>query len=178
MWGAPRYKYAVREVRVANGTLTIGLTTFALSNVIRVEVVGVARPEPIGAWANQVAYPFGIVAVVVLLLRTVGIDDIPWEAALAMACAGIAWPAARAWQRTRLWKPLWRYPVSALQVVTASQHVHRLCAHDVRHLAALAELVGAAMKNPAISYHGSIQLISNADALHSMADAGRESMVR
>ena len=176
MWGEPRYKYAARDVRVANGTLTIGLTTFALSNVMRVEVVAVASPRPIGAWANQVAYPFLIVAVVVLLLRLVG-ADVPWEAALAMACAGLAWPVARAWQRTKFWKPLWKYPVFALQLVTATQHVHRICAHDDRHLAALAQLLGAAMKDPSISYHGTIQLISNADALHTM-EAGRDSMVR
>lgn len=177
MWGGPRYKYAVRDVRIANGTLTIGLTTFALSTVMRVEIVGVARPQPIGAWANQVAYPFGIVAVVALLLRLVGFDDIPWEAALAMACAGLAWPAARVWQRSQLWKPLWKHPVFALQLVTATQHVHRICAHDTRHLAALAALLAAAMKDPAISYHGTIQLITNADALHTM-EASRDSMVR
>lgn len=177
MFGGPRYRYAVRDVRVANGTLTIGLTTFGLSSVMRVEVVGVAKPQPIGEWANQVAYPFLIVAVVVLLLRLVGADGVPWEAALAMACAGLAWPAARVWQRTKLWKPLWKYPVFALQLVTATQHVHRICAHDPRHLAALAELLAVAMKNPDISYHGSIQLITNADALHTM-EAGRESMVR
>jgi len=177
MLGEPRYKYAVREVRVANGVLSIGLTTFALSNVMRVEVINVARPQPIGAWANQVAYPFAIVAVIVLLLRMVGADGVPWEAALAMACAGVAWPAARAWQRTRFWKPVWKYPVHALQLVTATQHVHRICAHDDRHLAALAELVGAAMKDPSIRYHGSIQLISNADSLHTL-EAGRDSMVR
>jgi hypothetical protein len=62
-------------------------------------------------------------------------------------------------------------------MVTATQHVHRICAHDMRHLAALADLVGAAMKDPKISYHGTVQLISNADALHTM-DAGRDSMVR
>ena len=176
MLGEPRYRYAARDVRVANGTLTIGLTTFALSNVMRVEVISVASPKPIGAWANQVAYPFVIVAVIVLLLRMVG-ADVPWEAALAMACAGLAWPVARVWQQTKFWKPLWKYPVFALQMVTATQHVHRICAHDARHLAALAELVGAAMKDPAISYHGKIQLISNADALHTM-EAGRDSMVR
>jgi hypothetical protein len=177
MLGEPRYRYAVREVRVANGMLTIGLTTFALSNVMRVEVIGVAKPQPIGAWANQVAYPFCIVAVIVLLLRMAGADGIPWEAALAMACAGLAWPAARLWQRTQFWKPVWRYPVFALQMVTTTQHVHRICAHDDRHLAALAELLGAAMKNPAISYRGTIQLISNADTLHTM-EATRDSMVR
>ena len=176
MLGEPRYKYAVREVRVANGMVTIGLTTFALSNVMRVEVISVARPEPIGPWANQVAYPFGILAVVVLLLGLVG-ADVPWEAALAMACAGAAWPAARVWQRTPFWKPVWKYPVFALQLVTATQHVHRICAHDPRHLAALAELLGAAMKNPAISYRGSIPLITNADTLHTM-EASRDSMVR
>ncbi|MFC8801272.1 hypothetical protein ACFT2C_26360 [Promicromonospora sp. NPDC057138] len=177
MLGGPRYKYAVREVRVANGVLSIGLTTFALSNVMRVEVVGVAKPQPIGAWANQVAYPFAIVAVVVLLLRMAGADGIPWEAAFAMACAGAAWPAARAWQRTDFWKPVWKYPVFALQMVTATHHVHRLCAHDARHLAALAELLGVAMKDSSISYSGSIQLITNADALHTM-EAGKDSMVR
>lgn len=177
MLGEPRYKYAVREVRVANGILTIGLTTFALSAVMRVEVIGVAKPQPIGAWANQVAYPFGIVAVVVLLLRLVGADAVPWEAALAMACAGLAWPAARAWQLTQFWKPVWKYPVYALQLVTATQHVHRICAHDARHLAALADLLGVAMKNPAISYHGSIELITNADVLHTL-EASRDSMVR
>jgi hypothetical protein len=177
MLGEPHYKYAVREVRVANGVLTIGLTTFALSNVMRVEVIGVAKPQPIGAWANQVAYPFVIVAVVVLLLRMAGAEDIPWEAAFATACAGLAWPAARAWQRTQFWKPVWKYPVFALQLVTATQHVHRICAHDARHLAALAALLGVAMKNPAISYTGTIQLISNADTLHTM-EAGRDSMVR
>lgn len=176
MFGEPRYKYAARDVRVANGTLTIGLTTFALNTVMRVEIIGVARPQPIGAWANQVAYPFLIVAVVVLLLRIVGVD-VPWEAALAMASAGLGWPLARVWQRTRFWKPVWKHPVFALQMVTASQHVHRICAHDARHLAALAELVGAAMKDPAISYHGKIQLISNADALHTL-EASRDSMVR
>ncbi|WP_275003036.1 DUF6232 family protein [Promicromonospora iranensis] len=176
MFGEPRYKYAAREVRVANGTLTIGLTTFALSNVMRVEVVGVARPQPIGAWANQVAYPFCIVAVIVLLLRMVG-ADIPWEGALAMACAGLGWPTARAWQQTRFWKPLWKYPVYALQLVTATQHVHRICAHDDRHLAALAHLLAAAMKDPSISYHGTIQLITNADSLHTL-EATRDSMVR
>lgn len=177
MWGGPRYRYAVRDVRVANGALTIGLTTFALSNVMRVEVVSVARPQPIGAWANQVAYPFCIIAVVILLLRMVGADAVPWEAALATACAGLGWPAARAWQQTQFWKPVWKYSVFALQLVTATQHVHRICAHDARHLAALAALVGAAMKDPAISYHGTIQLISNADALHTM-EASRDSMVR
>jgi hypothetical protein len=177
MLGEPRYRYAEREVRVANGMLTIGLTTFALSNVMRVEVIGVAKPQPIGAWANQVAYPFGIIAVIVLLLRLVGAEGVPWEAALAMVCAGLAWPAARAWQRTQFWRPVWKYPVFALQMVTATQHVHRICAHDSRHLAALAELLGAAMKNPAITYRGTIQLISNADALHTM-EATRDSMVR
>lgn len=177
MLGEPRYKYAVREVRVAKGMLTIGLTTFALSNVMRVEVIGVASPRPIGAWANQVAYPFGIVALIVLLLRMVGADGVPWEAALAMACAGVAWPAARAWQLTRFWRPMWKYPVYALQLVTATQHVHRLCAHDARHLAALAELLGAAMKDSTISYSGSILLITNADALHTL-EASRDSMVR
>ncbi|WP_423463397.1 hypothetical protein ACO229_00790 [Promicromonospora sp. MS192] len=177
MLGEPRYRYAVREVRVANGVLTIGLTSFALGNVMRLEVIGVAKPQPIGAWANQVAYPFGIVAVVVLLLRMAGADGIPWEAALAMACAGAAWPAARLWQRTGFWKPVWKYPVFALQMVTASQHVHRLCAHDSRHLAALAELVSAAMKDPSISYSGTVLLITNADALHTM-EAGKDSMVR
>jgi len=177
MLGEPRYKYAVREVRVENGMLTIGLTTFALSSVMRFEVVHVANPRPIGAWANQVAYPFAIVAVIVLLLRMVGADGIPWEAALAMACAGVAWPAARAWQLTRFWKPMWKYPVYALQMVTATQHVHRLCAHDPRHLAALAALLGVAMKDSTISYHGSIELITNADALHTL-EAGKESMVR
>ena len=177
MWGEPRYTYAARDVRVANGTLTIGLTTFALSNVMRVEVVGVASPKPIGAWANQVAYPFFIVAVIVLLLRLVGADGVPWEAVLAMACAGLAWPVARVWQQTKFWTPLWKYPVYALQMVTATQHVHRICAHDMRHLAALADLVGAAMKDPKISYHGTVQLITNADKLHTM-DAGRDSMVR
>lgn len=176
MFSGPRYRYATREVRVANGTLTIGLTTFALSNVMRVEVIGVAKPQPIGAWANQVAYPFCIVAVIVLLLRLVG-ADVPWEAALAMACAGLAWPVARVWQRTQFWKPLWKYPVFALQMVTTTQHVHRICAHDARHLAALAQLLGAAMKDPSISYHGTIQLISNADTLHTL-EAGRDSMVR
>jgi hypothetical protein len=140
-------------------------------------VINVAKPQPIGAWANQVAYPFGIVAVVVLLLRLVGADAVPWEAALAMACAGLAWPVARAWQLTQFWKPVWKYPVHALQLVTATQHVHRICAHDARHLAALADLLGVAMKNPAISYHGSIELITNADALHTL-EAGKESMVR
>ena len=176
MWGEPRYSYAARDVRVANGTLTIGLTTFALSNVMRVEVVAVASPKPLGAWANQVAYPFCIVAVIVLLLRLVG-ADVPWEAALAMACAGLAWPVARAWQRTKFWKPLWKYPVFALQIVTATQHVHRVCAHDMRHLVALAELVGAAMKDPKISYQGIVQLITNADKLHTM-ETGRDSMAR
>jgi hypothetical protein len=177
MWGGPRYQYAVREVRIANGMLTIGFTTFALSNIVRVEVVGVAKPQPIGPWANQVAYPFGIVAVIVLLLRLVGADGVPWEAALATACAGLGWPAARVWQRTPFWKPVWKFPVFALQMVTATQHVHRICAHDSRHLVALAELLGAAMKNPKISYNGSIQLISNADVLHTM-EAGKDSMVR
>ncbi|MCP2264337.1 DUF6232 family protein [Promicromonospora thailandica] len=177
MLGEPRYRYAVREVRVANGVLTIGLTSFALSNVMRLEVITVARPQPIGAWANQVAYPFAIVAVVVLLLRMAGADGIPWEAALAMGCAGLAWPAARLWQQTPFWKPVWRYPVYALQMVTASQHVHRICAHDDRHLAALAELVSAAMKDPSISYRGTVQLISNADQLHTL-EAGKDSMVR
>jgi hypothetical protein len=176
MWGGPRYQYAAREVRIANGMLTIGLTTFALSNVVRVEVVSVAKPQPIGPWANQVAYPFGIVAAIVLLLRLVG-ADLPWEAALATACAGLGWPAARAWQQTNFWKPVWRHPVFALQLVTATQHVHRICAHDPRHLAALAELLGAAMKNPSISYNGTIQLISNADALHTL-ETGKDSMVR
>ena len=87
------------------------------------------------------------------------------------------WPVARAWQQTKFWKPVWKYPVFALQLVTATQHVHRICAHDARHLAALAALLGAAMKDPAISYHGTIQLISNADALHTM-EASRDSMVR
>jgi hypothetical protein len=177
MLGEPRYRYAVRDVRVANGVLSIGLTSFALGNVMRVEVIGVAKPQPIGAWANQVAFPFCIAAVVLLLLRMAGADDIPWEAALATACAGLAWPATRVWQRTGFWRPVWRYPVFALQMVTASQHVHRICAHDDRHLAALAELVGAAMKDPSIRYHGSIQLISNADSLHTL-EAGRDSMVR
>ncbi|WP_454859183.1 hypothetical protein [Promicromonospora soli] len=177
MLGEPRYKYAVREVRVENGMLTIGLTTFALSSVMRFEVVNVATPRPIGAWANQVAYPFAIVAVIALLLRMVGADAVPWEAAVAMACAGAAWPAARAWQLTRFWKPMWKYPVYALQLVTATQHVHRLCAHDPRHLAAIAALLGVAMKNPAISYHGSIELITNADMLHTL-ETGKESMVR
>jgi hypothetical protein len=177
MLGEPRYKYAVREVRVAKGMLTIGLTTFALSNVMRVEVINVASPRPIGAWANQVAYPFGIIAVVVLLLRAVGADGVPWEAALAMAWAGLAWPAARAWQRTKFWTPMWKYPVYALQLVTATQHVHRLCAHDARHLAALAGLLGAAMKDPTISYNGTIELITNADSLHTL-EASRDSMVR
>lgn len=172
----PRYKYAVREVRVANGVLTIGLTTFALGNVMRVEVVGVARPQPIGPWVNQVAYPFAIVAVVMLLLRLVG-AEVPWEAVVAMACAGLAWPAARLWQRSGLWQPLWRYPVYALEMITATQHVHRICAHDDRHLAALAELLAAAMKNPDISYTGTIQVISNADALHTL-ETGKESMAR
>lgn len=176
MGRGPRYKYAVREVRVANGMLTVGLTTFALSNVMRVEVVPVARPQPIGPWVNQVAYPFAIVAVVMLLLRLVG-AEVPWEAVVAMACAGLAWPAARLWQLTRFWQPLWRYPVFALEMITATQHVHRICAHDPRHLAALAELLGAAMKNPAISYTGTIEVISNADALHTL-ETGKESMVR
>ncbi|HEV6952017.1 MAG TPA: hypothetical protein VKY86_02085 [Promicromonospora sp.] len=177
MLGEPRYKYAARDVRVANGVLSIGLTSFALSNVMRLEVIGVARPQPIGAWANQVAYPFGIVAVVVLLLRMAGADGVPWEAAVASACAGAAWPAARLWQRTPLWKPAWRYPVYALQMVTASQHVHRVCAHDDRHLAALAELVSAAMKDSSLTYSGRVTLITNADLLHTIA-AGKESMVR
>ena len=86
MGRAPRYRYAVREVRVANGMLTVGLTTFALNNVMRVEVVGVARPQPIGPWVNQVAYPFAILAAVMLLLGLVGMD-VAWEAAVAMACA-------------------------------------------------------------------------------------------
>ncbi|PUB24408.1 hypothetical protein C8K30_109157 [Promicromonospora sp. AC04] len=176
MWGRQRYEYAAREVRVANGMLTIGLTTFALSNIVRVEVVGVAKPQPIGPWANQVAYPFGILAVVALLLGLVG-AEVPWEAAVALACAGLGWPAARAWQLTKFWKPVWRYPVFALQLVTATQHVHRICAHDPRHLGALAELLGAAMKNPALSYNGTIQVISNADALHKM-ETGKESMAR
>ena len=34
------------------------------------------------------------------------------------------------------------------------------------------------MKDPTISYHGTVQLISNADALHTMEDDGRDSMVR
>ena len=173
---APRYRYAVREVRVANGMLTVGLTTFALSNVMRVEVVGVARPQPIGPWVNQVAYPFAIVAVVMLLLGAVGMP-VPWEAALAMACAGLAWPAARVWQRTRFWQPLWRYPVFALQLITATHHVHRICAHDSRHLAALAQLLSAAMKDPTIVYTGTIQVITNADALHTL-ETSRDSMVR
>lgn len=177
MLGEPRYSYAVREVRVGNGMLTIGLTTFALSNVMRVEVYRVAKPEPIGAWANQVAYPFLILAVVALLLGLVGVDGVPWEASLAMACAGLAWPAARAWQLTQFWRPVWRHPVHALQMVTTTQHVHRICSHDERHLAALAELLGAAMKNPAITYRGTIQLITNADTLHTL-EASRDSMVR
>ncbi len=176
MWGRQRYEYAARDVRVANGMLTIGLTTFALSNIVRVEVFRVAKPKPIGPWVNQVAYPFGIAAVIIMVLRLAGVD-VPWEAAVAMVCAGLGWPAARAWQVSPFWNPVWKYPVFALQLVTATQHVHRICAHDARHLAALAELLGAAMKNPAVSYNGTIQVISNADALHKL-EAGKESMVR
>jgi hypothetical protein len=176
MGRGPRYKYAVREVKIANGMVTVGLITFALSNVLRFEVVRVAKPEPIGSWANQVAYPFAIVAVVMLLLRLVG-AEVPWEGVIAMACAGLAWPAAWLWQRTRFWQPLWQYPVFALELTTATQHVHRICAHDFRHLAALAELLGAAMKNPAVRYTGSIEVISNADALHTM-ESRKESMSR
>lgn len=176
MLRGPRYKYAVREVRVANGVLTVGLSTIALSAVMRVEVVGVAKPQPIGPWVNQVAYPFAIVAVVMLLLRMVG-AEVPWEAVVAMVGAGIAWPAARLWQLTRFWRPLWRYPVFALELTTATHHVQRICAHDPRHLAALAELLGVAMKDPAIRYHGSIEVITNADTLHKL-ETGKESMVR
>ncbi len=33
------------------------------------------------------------------------------------------------------------------------------------------------MKDPSIRYHGTVQLISNADSLHTL-EAGRDSMVR
>ncbi|WP_369375229.1 DUF6232 family protein [Promicromonospora sp. Populi] len=176
MLRGPRYKYAVRDVRVTNGMFTVGLSTFALSAVMRFEVVGVAKPQPIGPWANQVAYPFAIAAVVLLLLRLVG-AEVPWEAVVATAGAGLAWPAARLWQRTELWQPLWRYPVFALVLITATQHVHRICSHDPRHLAALAQLLGAAMKDPTIRYHGTIEVITNADDLHTL-ETGKESMAR
>ena len=178
MWGRQRYEYAVRDVRVARGTLTIGFTTFALSNIVRVEVVDVAtRPRPIGPWANQVAYPFCTVAAILLLLRVLGAEGIPWEAALATASAGLAWPLAHAWQSSRFWDPVWRLPVFALELVTATQHVHRICAHDSRHLAALAGVLGSAMNDPSVVYHGSLRVISNADALHTL-ETGKDSMVR
>jgi hypothetical protein len=166
MLRGPRYKYAVRDVRVTNGMFTVGLSTFALSAVMRFEVVGVAKPQPIGPWANQVAYPFAIAAVVLLLLRLVG-AEVPWEAVVATAGAG----------RTELWQPLWRYPVFALVLITATHHVHRICSHDPRHLAALAQLLGAAMKDPTIRYHGTIEVITNADQLHTL-ETGKESMAR
>lgn len=178
MRGRQRYEYAERDVRVARGVLTIGFTTFALSNIVRVEVVDLAtKPRPIGAWANQVAYPFCTVAAIMLLLRVLGADDIPWEAVLATACAGLAWPLARLWQSSPFWDPVWRLPVFALELVTATQHVHRICAHDSRHLVALAAVLGSAMKDPSVAYHGSIRVISNADALHTL-ETGKDSMVR